>query len=133
MQLHWGVGSQLMSHFCLHNLTLLDSVSGMPICVCVHVCVCVCVCVRGGSTERVRARERPQENGVFAGALVVPASLPRLQTKPTYVFLSPPHPRPYTHSYTHTCTILCMCQQRLRESCTGEKRGNKREEAKEEE
>ena len=26
---------------------------------------------------------------------------------------------------------MCMCQQRLRESCTGEKRGNKSEEAKE--
>ena len=62
-----------MSHFCLHNLTLLDSVSGMP--------KCVGVCVSGESRERVesepeRERERPQENGVFAGALGVPASLP---------------------------------------------------------
>lgn len=52
--------------------------------------------------ERIESepeRERPQENGVFAGALVVPASLPRLQTKPTCVSLSPPHP--YTRSHTH--------------------------------
>lgn len=56
----------------------------------------------GGSIERIESepeRERPQENGVFAGALVVPASLPRLQTKPTCVSLSPPHP--YTRSHTH--------------------------------
>lgn len=58
--------------------------------------------VGGGSMERIESepeRERPQENGVFAGALVVPASLPRLQTKPTCVSLSPPHP--YTRSHTH--------------------------------
>lgn len=76
-------------------------------CVCVHDSVFVCVCVSGGgggggSMERIESepeRERPQENGVFAGALVVPASLPRLQTKPTCVSLSPPHP--YTRSHTH--------------------------------
>ena len=59
--------------------------------------------------ERIESepeRERPQENGVFAGALVVPASLPRLQTKPTCVSLSPPHPytRSLIHSRTHTHT-----------------------------
>ncbi len=60
MQLHWGVGSQLMSHFCLHNLTLLDSLSGMPVCVC--LCVCVCVCREGKQGEgRVRARKRERE------------------------------------------------------------------------
>lgn len=107
-------------------------------CVCVHDSVFVCVSGGGGggSIERIESepeRERPQENGVFAGALVVPASLPRLQTKPTCVSLSPPHPytRSHTHTHTHTYSIMCMCQQRLRESCTGEKRGNKSEEAKE--
>lgn len=73
-------------------------------CVCVHDSVFVCVSGGGGggSMERIESepeRERPQENGVFAGALVVPASLPRLQTKPTCVSLSPPHP--YTRSHTH--------------------------------
>lgn len=113
-----------MSHFCLHNLTLLDSVSGMPICLC--ACPCLSVCGSRGSRagERVRSeskrnrgretereRERPQEKRVFAGALVVPASLPRLQTKPTYV--SPPLPiQTLTHLHTHTYIQCTVCVNR---------------------
>lgn len=117
-----------MVQFCLQTLTLLDTVSAMPL--CVHESECVCVLGRErarewGNIESESQRGRTLENRFFVGALVVPASLPWLQTKPTYVSVSPPHP--YTHSFIHTQTLnQCLCQQRLRESCTGEKRGNER-------
>lgn len=91
---------------------------------CLYVCASVCVDTEGGSEGARTERGRAQENGFFAGALVVPASLPWLQTKSAYCMSFCPLPM-YTpsHSLTHPYAILCICQQWLRKSCTGEKRG----------
>lgn len=61
-------------------------------------------------------RQRSYVNRVDSGSLVVPASLPKLQMKPAYVSFSK---RTLTGAHKQT---YCMCQQRLRESCTGGKK-----------
>lgn len=106
-----------MSHFCLHNLTLLDSVSGVPI--CVFVGVSVCVCAEGGVRKReVRARKKereserdPRRTGFLQGlwlflhhypdcrqSLLMSLSLPSLSI----------HSLTHTHRHTHTHAVYCV-------------------------
>lgn len=75
---------------------------------------------------KVRASERdPMRKNVFTGALVVPASLPQLQTKPAYVSF----PSLTVHSLIHTYTRLLYVSTEA--PAGGRKRGNMREVAKE--
>lgn len=81
--------------------------------------------------EREAERETPGERGFCRGfgcsCIITPTA------DKAYLCLSFPSLsiQSLVHTYNHTHTLYCMCQQRPRESCTGEKRGNMRDEAKE--
>lgn len=60
LQLHWGLN--FMSLFCLHNLTLLDSVSGMPI-----QYIYVCGSKAAEKDEGQSQKETPGEQGFYKG------------------------------------------------------------------
>lgn len=106
---HWGLKFMLV--FCLHNLALLDSVSGMPIqSVCAHVCVRAYGCLLGGGVRKqrkmkVRARKRdPRRTGFLQGLWLFLHHYPNCrQSLLTSLFPLPHHT--LTHRRIHTLTV----------------------------
>lgn len=99
-----------MSHFCLHNLTLLDSVSGMPVCVRARVCERVNG-ERGrksSQSQKERETETPGEWGFCRGSgcscIITPtadkACLCLSFPSPSILSLTHPHPQIHAHTYS---------------------------------
>lgn len=125
-----GSWISVMSHFCLHNLTLLDSVAGIPACVWMRECVWESESKERESKVRARARGRegdPRRTGFLQGLWLFLHHYPDCrQSLLMSLFPLPIHTITCTHIQSHTYTILYV-STKTEGACTGEKRGNMRD------
>lgn len=121
-----GSWISVMSHFCLHNLTLLDSVAGIPACVWMRECVWESESKESESKVRARARGRegdPRRTGFLQGLWLFLHHYPDCrQSLLMSLFPLPIHTITCTHIQSHTYTILYVSTKTEGVLHRGEKR-----------